>query len=137
MSYSEHQAYYEAFRTGYWAADDPSDCRCHGSGWALSEVDTWHECPVHYKGQRHPEDYDYEADEPRAYVVSAVLNGTRFAVSVRSDDGSPEALERARETARAYRRNDWREVKLSRVRGAEAIEKAEAQVDRVEDWASD
>ena len=57
---SEQQQYYNAFRTGYWANPDANRCRCRGSGWALSEVDTWHECPIHYKGQIHPESYDGE-----------------------------------------------------------------------------
>lgn len=51
--------YYDEFRRGYWADEDPNVCKCRGSGYALSDVDTWHECPFHYrKGQRHPED-DY------------------------------------------------------------------------------
>jgi len=58
---SELQAYYDAFRTGYWAHPDADRCPCHGSGWALSEVDTWHKCPIHYNGQAHPEDYEFEA----------------------------------------------------------------------------
>lgn len=33
-------------------------CRCGGSGWALSEVDTFHECPFHYEGQPNSEDPD-------------------------------------------------------------------------------
>lgn len=139
MSYSEHQAYYDAFRTGYWAHSDAASCPCRGMGWALSEVDTWHECPVHYKGQRHPEDYepDEADDEPKAYVVSALLGRTRFAMHMVTDDGSAEALERARAAARTFRDRGGREVKLSRVRGAEAIEKAQAQMDRVADWESD
>ena len=58
------QAYYDAFRAAPWAHEDTSLCGCRGSGWALSDVDTWHECPVHHvKGQAHPED-DYPEDEP-------------------------------------------------------------------------
>jgi len=57
------QAYYDDFRSAPWAHEDPSLCGCRGSGWALSDVDTWHECPIHYrKGQGHPED-DYPEDE--------------------------------------------------------------------------
>ncbi len=58
---SELSSYYENFKAGYWANEDPEKCLCHG-GWALSEVDTWHECPVHYCGQLHP-DYEYTTDE--------------------------------------------------------------------------
>lgn len=54
---SELQQYYNDFCSGYWADPDPNNCRCRGCGYVLSEVDTWHECPYHYKkGQRHPED---------------------------------------------------------------------------------
>lgn len=34
---------------------DPDECLCR-SGWILSPFDTWHKCPVHFDGQRHPED---------------------------------------------------------------------------------
>lgn len=64
---SEQQAYYEAFRTGYWADPDPAFCRCRGRGWALSEVDTWHQCHIHYKGQRHPEDEPLSYDDIPAH----------------------------------------------------------------------
>ena len=66
---SEAQAYYEAFQTGYWANQDPNQCKCHGHGWALSEVDTWHQCPIHFKGQEHPEvaasraEYEWEHNQ--------------------------------------------------------------------------
>jgi hypothetical protein len=50
------QSYYDDFRRGYWAVREAEDCPCHGNGWALSDVDTWHTCPIHYKGQSHPED---------------------------------------------------------------------------------
>ena len=52
---SEHETYYQAFRTGYWAHKDADKCRCGGSGWANSELDTWHECRFHFNGQPHPE----------------------------------------------------------------------------------
>jgi hypothetical protein len=55
------QAYYNAFKRGDWATQDPNACPCRGNGWALSDVDTWHECPIHYTGQRHPEDEMEEA----------------------------------------------------------------------------
>lgn len=58
-----YQDYYEDFKSGYWAREDAEECKCRGSGWALSEVDTWHPCPVHFrKGQRHPDDEDEEKD---------------------------------------------------------------------------
>lgn len=72
---SELQQYYDDFRTGYWADPDPAHCRCRGSGYALSEVDTWHQCPYHFKpGQGHPEDDHYsepaEFDQRRFDVLA-------------------------------------------------------------------
>jgi hypothetical protein len=59
------QAYYNEFSQGHWADPDPKLCGCRGSGWALSDVDTWHKCPIHHKpGQRHPED-DYDDEDRR------------------------------------------------------------------------
>jgi hypothetical protein len=37
----------------------PEDCKCGGAGWILSALDVFDECPDHYDGQKHPEDYDY------------------------------------------------------------------------------
>lgn len=55
---SELTTYYNEFVLGCgWEREDADECGCRGSGWFLSQVDTWHECPTHYKGQRHPEDY--------------------------------------------------------------------------------
>jgi hypothetical protein len=72
------QAYYNAFRAAPWAHSDPDVCGCRGSGWALSDVDTWHECPIHHvEGQRHPEDdfdpEDYEVEpEPRTALERVI-----------------------------------------------------------------
>lgn len=52
---SEFSRYLESFEL---LAFDPdvTRCKCRGNGWALSELDTWHKCRYHYKGQPHPED---------------------------------------------------------------------------------
>ncbi len=55
---SELQHYYENFCSGWWAMDKEDECPCRGSGWAVSEVDTVHQCPKHFKGQLHPDAYD-------------------------------------------------------------------------------
>lgn len=52
---SEHEQYYEGCRRGMFASQNAAECGCGGCGWFLSQVDTWHECPVHYTGQPHPE----------------------------------------------------------------------------------
>lgn len=77
------QGYYDNFRSGYWADSDPSKCACHGHGYALSEVDTWHECSIHHvDGQRHPEEGgcddegaedDYEVESAPAYKPEPAL----------------------------------------------------------------
>lgn len=52
---SEQIRYIEAFEM--FAFDpDVNRCRCRGSGWALSDLDSWHRCHYHYTNQRHPED---------------------------------------------------------------------------------
>lgn len=70
---SELQHYYDMCRQGAFARNDADECGCRGHGWFLSEVDTWHECPVHYAGQRHPEDdrsdEEFAADEAAAHAA--------------------------------------------------------------------
>lgn len=63
MADSELSQYYEAFvaRLAVGEGLAPEDCACRGGGWILSQIDTWHQCPDHYTGQRHPED---DMDEP-------------------------------------------------------------------------
>ena len=53
---SELQAYYESVCIGYWAHPKENRCPCKGSGWFVSEVDTFHKCRYHYKGQPNNED---------------------------------------------------------------------------------
>ncbi len=80
---SELQQYYDDFRSGYWADPDPEICDCRGSGYALSEVDTWHECPIHYNGQIHPESYpdsEEEWEDNRQALIEA---------GVMMEDGTP------------------------------------------------
>ena len=61
MSYSLQQCY-DWFSHGYAWADEAEHCPCHGSGWALSNVDTWHCCPIHHTNQIHPEEYNAYLD---------------------------------------------------------------------------
>jgi len=44
-----------------WADPNAAECGCGGSGWLLSDVDTWHSCPFH-KGP-HPDEEMPEAVE--------------------------------------------------------------------------
>jgi hypothetical protein len=78
----ELQDYYDNFRTGYWACEDETECPCRGRGWALSEVDTWHKCPVHFVGQLDPllmdsvDDWDYlDAADYGSRLAWAVKHG--------------------------------------------------------------
>ena len=74
---SELQHYYNNFRAGSFERLDPARCGCRGTGYALSEVDTWHKCPVHYTpGQRHPED---DHDECEAQDTNEVLDARTIA----------------------------------------------------------
>lgn len=57
---------FDLFRECYWANHDPELCLCKGSGYALSDFDTWHVCPYHCTAtSKHPE-YDY-GDSSLAY----------------------------------------------------------------------
>lgn len=74
------QQYYNEICMGFWADPDPSTCGCRGSGWYCSDLDTWHECSYHYKGQPHPEDWycdeeSTETAEPTEPLVSDVIRG--------------------------------------------------------------
>jgi hypothetical protein len=60
---------YNEFCRGYWADPDPKHCGCRGCGWALSDLDTWHQCPYH-KGP-HPES---EPDDPAQCLVGTEEN---------------------------------------------------------------
>ena len=80
---SEQSNYYENYcLAGAFAREDADECGCRGSGWFLSEVDTWHECPAHHvAGQRHPDDEDvFEGP------AEAVARVAPVAVAVVEDD---------------------------------------------------
>lgn len=48
---------YRYMESGQWAERNPLTCPCRGGGWLLSDLDTWHKCPVHkHEGMGHPED---------------------------------------------------------------------------------
>lgn len=44
------------------AFEDGKECPCR-NGWLLNPYDFWQECPIHYKGQDHPEAYRGDEDE--------------------------------------------------------------------------
>lgn len=64
---SEYETYYRevACNSTTWAVPDADRCGCRGTGWWVSEVDTYHECPFHYDGQPGPDctEADWEAYE--------------------------------------------------------------------------
>jgi len=55
-------------RPGAWAHPDTKECGCRGRGWWLSELDSWHECRYHHRGQPHPDEMhdveDYASEPP-------------------------------------------------------------------------
>jgi len=83
---SEHEIYYREVACGSaWCDEDADRCGCKGSGWWLSELDTWHKCPLHAPNAEHPEymqydqmliDAQYEADcfDPRVPSVPEVID---------------------------------------------------------------
>jgi hypothetical protein len=52
----QHNLFRQAVSSGCLSDPDPKECACYGRGWIGSDFDTWHQCPIHYEGQRHPED---------------------------------------------------------------------------------
>lgn len=52
---AEQVAAYPA-QVAFAALHDGKECQCR-NGWILSPFDSWHECPVHYANQSHPEAY--------------------------------------------------------------------------------
>lgn len=100
---SELQAHYEMMNTGCWATSDAEDCPCHGNGWALSEVDTWHKCPVHFQGQLHPEacesfedEDEYTAAQEASMAAFAAFQVARKAGTFRGTFDSFQAASAAR-----------------------------------------
>lgn len=101
------QQYYESFSR--LLVPESCHCLCGGSGWALSDVDTWHQCPFHYQGnQPHPEDdtanqamaagKPYRGDDGHLYVRVYAEGGEEFyrlhedpqpAPAPKPDDGIP------------------------------------------------
>lgn len=113
---------------------------CHGcSGWFLSDFDTWETCPrCHQHGQPHPEDEGevweaWRAMHPRErFAVEVTLRpGKRMAVDIAST--FPVAAAVAQEYAR-----DWRATTyVVRLNTPEQIARAEFQLEKIRDWASD
>ena len=60
-----YQHAYRELCTGKWADPNPYRCPCRGTGWLVSDYDTYHRCPLHGGGAPHPEDdetvFDYNA----------------------------------------------------------------------------
>lgn len=52
---SQHM--FQELRSGRWAEINPSKCPCRG-GWLVSDLDTYHQCPIHGGGVPHPETED-------------------------------------------------------------------------------
>ena len=75
-----------------WAVPNPRNCPCGGSGWLLSDYDTWHRCGLH-GGTPHPEDeeaeFDYEAHRLKClreafvtYRQATGMSGPEFKAAV-------------------------------------------------------
>ena len=69
----------------------PSRCGCRGGGWIVTDYDTRHECPLHYRDQPNPE-FEYEIDDAVWDAVRLDLDREAYACIRR---GSVEDLMRA------------------------------------------
>ena len=52
-----------------WNEINPHDCLCRGTGWMVSDWDTYHRCQTHHRGQPHPED-----DRPQDWSAIWIAN---------------------------------------------------------------
>lgn len=96
-------------------------------GWFVSDFDTVHECPCNRdKGYPHPED-----NEPQLFVITALLNGEPWAIALY------RRKDLARQTACRMVDRGWRDLRLRRIRDKDQIERAEFQIEKYRDWASD
>lgn len=70
----------------YDCRPDTARCWCRGSGWVVSDWDSAHECPHHYRGQpgpeAEPEEWDYWCDTLEGE------GGGQFAVIPEDEDRS-------------------------------------------------
>jgi len=95
-----------------WCEVNPASCPCNGSGWLLSDYDTWHRCAAHGNGVPHPEDdstpFDASAHRleclRQAYSTfrdaarKAGFEGNfKAAVVAAAEDSSPQGLVNAAE----------------------------------------
>lgn len=72
---SEAQMHTQAIEAGWSSTEDPETCACRGTGYILSQLDTFHECRIHFvKGQPHPEDDENEDDREGRADYEAELN---------------------------------------------------------------
>lgn len=62
---------------------DKSECWCRGSGWVLTDWDSWHQCPCHYDGQPDPEDCDQASWD---YYWDTLNGDGQFVVIPKDDD---------------------------------------------------
>ena len=64
-------AIFRDLESGSWAEINPNRCPCHGSGWVLSDYDSWHRCPIHGHSVPYPDEedpsFDYSAHKLQMY----------------------------------------------------------------------
>lgn len=53
----------ESCRQVFQIRMNPRSCDCKGSGWLLSQIDTYHPCRLHNEGASHPEDDHYPSEK--------------------------------------------------------------------------
>jgi hypothetical protein len=62
---------YRQMESGAWAEVNPSKCPCRGNGWLLSDLDTWHKCPLHSAGCSHPDAEELDGEAPETTSEAA------------------------------------------------------------------
>lgn len=77
----------EYCNAGGWIRGVANECGCRGSGWWLSQLDTWHRCWAHNVGQPHPfDDLGVEMWERDAYLSDMDTHLNHLATTEAFDD---------------------------------------------------
>lgn len=133
-----------------WAIPNPRSCPCNGSGWLLSDFDTWHACGFHGPAP-HPEDeeghesFDHEAHRLRglrkafvAYREMSGMDSKSFKAAVIRKAGAGATPQQFVDVAQGFGEEGAYDAREAEARsqgfrcGLEMMLEEEAQLERME-----
>ena len=92
---------YRQLNSGAWAVPNPCRCECGGVGQILSDLDTFHDCPIHRSGDR-----DVECQK----FYNQASADTRSCIQEIFDKFGPDAYmdgQYNQENPRGYSQEEW------------------------------